>query len=337
MPRKSRIDAAGALHHVIVRGIERGKIFKDDADRDSFLERLGTILKESDTRCFAWALIPNHFHLLIQTGPVPLATVMRRLLTGHAVYYNRRHRRSGHLFQNRYKSILCQEDVYLLELVRYIHLNPLRVKLIPDLKTLDSYLYSGHSILMGRNENDWQNTQWVLKMYDERIGVARRRYRSFVKKGLEQGHREDLIGGGLIRSAGGWSAVKEMKRSKTFQKSDERILGNSDFVDQVLSKAREQMERKYALQAHGYTLETLAEKASSLMGLEKDEVFNKGKDRVLVSARSLLCYWAVKELGISMAALSRRFEISIAGISLSVKRGEKIARENNYELMTEKL
>ena len=100
MPRKSRIDAAGALHHVIVRGIERGKIFKDDEDRDGFLERLGAILKESDTRCFAWALIPNHFHLLIQTGQVPVATVMRRLLTGHAVYYNRRHRRSGHLFQN---------------------------------------------------------------------------------------------------------------------------------------------------------------------------------------------------------------------------------------------
>ena len=82
MPRKSRIDAAGALHHVIVRGIERGKIFKDDEDRDSFLERLGAILKESDTRCFAWALIPNHFHLLIQTGQVPVATVMRRELTG---------------------------------------------------------------------------------------------------------------------------------------------------------------------------------------------------------------------------------------------------------------
>ena len=85
MPRKSRIDAPGALHHVIVRGIERSKIFKDNEDRDSFLERLGTLIKESDTRCFAWALIPNHFHLLIQTGQVPVATVMRRLLTGHAV------------------------------------------------------------------------------------------------------------------------------------------------------------------------------------------------------------------------------------------------------------
>jgi putative transposase len=119
MPRKARIDAPGALHHIIARGIERGKIFKDDLDRNNFLERFGTIVLETDTRCYAWALIPNHFHLLLKTGGVPIATVMRRLLTGYAGFYNRRYRRTGHLFQNRYKSILCQEDVYLKEKLRY--------------------------------------------------------------------------------------------------------------------------------------------------------------------------------------------------------------------------
>jgi REP element-mobilizing transposase RayT len=110
MPRKARIDAPGALHHIIVRGIERRKIFYDDRDRDNFLKRLGIILTDSKTPCFAWALIPNHSHLLLRTGVVPIATVMRRLLTGYAVSFNRRHRRHGQLFQNRYKSILCQED-----------------------------------------------------------------------------------------------------------------------------------------------------------------------------------------------------------------------------------
>ena len=128
MPRKSRIDAAGALHHIICRGIEQTDIFVDDFDRDNFVERLGKILSETNTPCFAWALLPNHFHLLLRTGEVPLSTIMRRLLTGYAVSFNRRHRRHGHLFQNRYKSILCQDDPYLLELVRYIHLNPLREK-----------------------------------------------------------------------------------------------------------------------------------------------------------------------------------------------------------------
>ena len=96
MPRKARIDAPGALHHIIVRGIERRRIFSDDQDRDNFVERLGNIVIESQTACFAWALIPNHAHILLRTGQTPLATVMRRLLTGYAVSYNRRHRRHGH-------------------------------------------------------------------------------------------------------------------------------------------------------------------------------------------------------------------------------------------------
>jgi len=121
MPRKARIDAPGALHHIIIRGIERKAVFKDSADRDNFLERLGRIITETDTGCYAWVLMTNHIHILMKTGLTPIATVMRRLLTGYAVSFNRRHRRHGHLFQNRYISFLCEEDVYLKELVRYIH------------------------------------------------------------------------------------------------------------------------------------------------------------------------------------------------------------------------
>jgi REP element-mobilizing transposase RayT len=112
MPRKARIDAPGAIQHVIARGIERRKIFTDNSDRDNFLDRLDTILSDTQTVCYAWALTPNHFHLLLRTGTVPLSNVMRRLLTGYAVSFNFRHRRHGHLFQNRFKSILCQEDTY---------------------------------------------------------------------------------------------------------------------------------------------------------------------------------------------------------------------------------
>ena len=108
MPRKARIDAPGSLHHIIFRGIERRKIFRDDTDRNNFVERLGNVLTDTGTPCYAWALIPNHVHLLLKTGNVPIATVMQRILTGHAAYFNRRHKRHGKLFQNRYKSILCQ-------------------------------------------------------------------------------------------------------------------------------------------------------------------------------------------------------------------------------------
>ena len=163
MPRQARIDTTGALHHIIARGIERRTIFNDDEDRDAFIDRLGTILDQTGTECYAWALIPNHFHLLLRTGSTPIATVMRRLLTGHAVSFNRRHRRSGHLFQNRYKSILCQEDAYLLELVRYIHLNPLRAKRVADMDALDEYPYGGHATVMGTRGYEWQNVSVVLE------------------------------------------------------------------------------------------------------------------------------------------------------------------------------
>ena len=149
MPRGSRIDAVGAVHHIMVRGIERRKIFDGDADRDHFLHRMGEILLDTGTTCFAWSLMPNHFHLLFRTGNVPVSTVMRRLLTGYAVWFNRSRRRHGHLFQNRFKSVLCQEDSYLLELVRYIHLNPLRAGLVKSIPELDTYPYSGHGALMG--------------------------------------------------------------------------------------------------------------------------------------------------------------------------------------------
>ena len=153
MPRQARLDSPGLLQHVMARGIERRKIFLDDKDRESFLERFAGILEETQTQCYAWALIPNHFHLLLRTGPAPLSKVMRRLMTGYAVTFNKRHNRSGHLFQNRYKSVICEEDRYLLELIRYIHLNPLRAGLVKDLKELDKYPWTGHSAILGRRKN----------------------------------------------------------------------------------------------------------------------------------------------------------------------------------------
>jgi REP element-mobilizing transposase RayT len=113
MPRQARLDAPGALHHIIIRGIEKRKIVDDQVDRKEIVLRLGNLAKETKTALYAWALMTNHAHLLIRTGPEPVSNLMRRLLTGYAVYYNRRHRRHGHLFQNRYKSILQNLGTFL--------------------------------------------------------------------------------------------------------------------------------------------------------------------------------------------------------------------------------
>ena len=333
MPRRSRIDAVGALHHVMVRGIEGGKVFRSDKDRNHFLERLGGIIEGTNTRCYAWALIPNHFHLLLRTGSVPISTVMRRLLTGYAVWFNRKYRRSGHLFQNRFKSILCQEDVYLLELVRYIHLNPIRAGLVEDLDGLDRFPYSGHSVLMGKRENAWQDEKLVLGMFGEKLRTARGAYRAFVEKGIALGRRQDLTGGGLLRSVGGWKGVKALREERVYQKNDERILGDGDFVEKVLASAEEEMEKRYALRSAGIDLDRVASRVSVVLGMKLEEVWAKGKSRRIVEARSLLCYWAVRELGIPMSSLSRKLEISVPSISESVTRGQRVAETRDCCLL----
>jgi hypothetical protein len=149
---------------------------------------------------------------------------------------------------------------------------------------------------------------------------------------MGQGRRPDLTGGGLIRSHGGWTAVKAMRRARIFQKSDERILGNGDFVEEVPAISQECMERKYHLQAQGIDIAKIATRVSELLGLEPFRIWGPGKERNRVNARSLLCYWAVRDLGISMAELSRRLGLSPSGVSQPVRRGEKLVQGKAYRL-----
>ena len=332
MPRQSRIDAPGALHHIIVRGIERKEIFKDDTDRNNFLERLAFILSDTKTSCSAWAIIPNHAHLLLRTGSVPISSVMRRLLTGYAIFFNRRHHRSGHLFQNRYKSILCQENTYLLELVRYIHLNPLRAGLVEDYNKLRNYPFSGHSAIMGIVKREWQDTDYILSLFGSRLASAQRNYQQYVQDGIATGRRKDLVGGGLIRSQGGWAVVKELRSAKAYQKGDERILGDSDFVDEVLREAEEKLERRCGLAAQGIDYNEVVKRVAKVLQMSSVEVLARDKKRRTVVARSLLCFWCSRELGLSQAWLARQLLVSQAAVSLAVNRGRAIAEENAFTL-----
>jgi putative transposase len=265
------------LHHLIVRGIERQEIFKDDADRNSFVDRLGLVSRDTPIDCFAWALMSNHVHLLIRSGLALISPVMQRLLTGYAIRFNRRHHRHGHLFQNRYKSILCQEDPYFLELVRYIHLNPLRAKLVPDYKSLESYAYCGHCILLGQRRNDWQNTHAVLVRFGKSIPQARRHYREFVKNGIKAGKKPELVGGGLIRSLGGWSVVKSLGSMSERIKGDERILGDGSFVEEVLKVSQERLERRYGYHSKGYDFNWLIDRVAERLHVNRDKVTRPGR------------------------------------------------------------
>ena len=333
MARKARIDAPGALHHIIVRGIERKKIFRSDYDRKNFLNRLNNLIPETQTECFAWVLIPNHVHLLLKTGLIPVSVLMSRLLTGYAVWFNKKYCRHGQLFQNRYKSILCQEDIYLKELVRYIHLNPLRAGLVEDMKSLDKYKWCGHSVLMNKTSEEWQNIDYVYKLFSGKKRLAIKGYRAFIEKGISAGKRQDLTGGGLLRSIGGWSVLKDFRKAGIRVKGDERILGDSDFVENVLKAAEEEFEQKYELRAKGYDFNRVIQRVAEVMGMEIEQVTAFGKSPPTVKARSLLCFWAHRKLGMTTIEIGKKLNICQSAVSRSSIRGEKIERENRFELI----
>jgi REP element-mobilizing transposase RayT len=332
MPRQARIDAPGALHHIIVRGIEKRAIFKDFIDRTNFLKRLDKVLSETATPCYAWTLMHNHVHLLLKTGLTPVATLMRRLLTGYAQQFNRRHGRHGQLFQNRYKSFLCQEDAYLLELVRYIHLNPLRAGVVKDLKTLNNYKWCGHRVLMGKVSCDWQDIDYVLRFFGKKEGPARQAYASFIVKGQNQGRRRDLVGGGLIRSVGGWAALKVYQRDGIRVKGDERILGSSDFVEEVLKKANEELEKRTLLQAEGPDLVQLIKRVARYYHIDMEELKTASKARSVSLARCVLCYLAVRKLLFSCTEVARALNVSASAVSKAVTKGQALTNRAKIQM-----
>ncbi len=334
MPRSARIDAPGVLHHVIIKGIERRKIYRDKADKRDFVNRLDRLVPETQTVCYAWVLMNNHAHFLFRSGPDGIARLMRRLLTGYAIYFNRRYKRHGQLFQNRYKSIICQEDTYFKELLRYIHLNPVRARLVSDLPALRRYEFCGHGVLMGNTPCGWQDDRYVLSCFADKPVAAREHYSAFIEAGKDQGRRPELVGGGLVRSMGGWEAVKKMRlRGMDRVKADQRILGDSSFVLSLLEQADQRLERSAALKLQGVDLDTIAGKVAGIFDIDRDEIFMKSRVKRRAEARALYCYWAVSELGMTLSEIAAKLNQTPAGVGYAVQRGESIARKGGLDIL----
>ena len=187
---------------------------------------------------------------------------------------------------------------------------------------------------MGKRQRPWQDVEYVLGYFGRTTGQAKRTYRRFMNEGMAQGRREELTGGGLIRSLNGWAEVKALKRrGGEHVMSDERILGDSEFVGSVLSQAHEVYERRYELERQGYDVDRIAKRVAEIYGMDQGEVLSRGKQKRKVQARSLLCFWAVEQLGVSLRDLARKLEMSPPAIGYSVERGKAIARENGYLLI----
>jgi hypothetical protein len=273
-------------------------------------------------------------------------------MTGYAVTFNKRHKRRGYLFQNRYKSIVCEEDPYLLELIRYIHLNPLRAKLVKDVKELEKYPWTGHSIILDQQTNPLipklrkqpdrtvrekkpdkpvkslaeKTVEDVLKHFGETSKVARRRYRQFTKSGADQGSRPEFQGGGLVRSAGGNRAALLGRKHEEHRKGDERILGSGTFVEKILEESNEIYEMRAS---NRISLDELILRVATDVDVDMQMLKSSKRNRKVGYARAVISYLAVNQLGCSASEVARKLRMSGMGVGKCVDRGKRIVDEQN--------
>ena len=213
MARRPRVFAPGLLYHVIARGNQRRKTFLSDDDYRAYLERLENYRAKFRVRIYAYCLMPNHVHLLLETGSAPLGKFMQGLQQSYTQYFNRSYRKVGHLFQGRYKAIICDKDKYLLALVRYIHLNPVRAGLA---KRPEGYLYSGHNGYLLSGTPKVIDAGPILKL----LG-GKKAYEKFVLEGVGENHN-----------------------AKYYAVEDQRFLGEEGFGEEISRGAGEKQERK---------------------------------------------------------------------------------------------
>jgi len=304
----------------MIRGIDRGDIFLDDMDRTEFLMRMGRLVKVSGTGIYAFVLMSNHVHMLLKSGANGLPTFMRRLLSGYAQYFNRRHNRVGHLFQNRYKSIICEEDAYFDKLVAYIHLNPIRAGMVGTLHELELYPWSGHAVLMKTVDCEWMDRDYVLRFFGVRERSARKAYLEFVEQEMGIDREQELSGGGLVRSNGGWSQVLSMRKSGDRALGDERILGGDEFVRDIMKEAENRTDVQLPETKRLELLNETIRQACADAGLSIAFLQSGSRSGELPLLRKALARKGVWEYGVSLAETARQLGVTTSAVSQMLKK-----------------
>jgi REP element-mobilizing transposase RayT len=297
------------------RGIERRSIFIDEEDYADFRERIAVWLHKSGGKCLAWCLMPNHFHFLVLRGARPLSEMMHHVMTGYAINFNLRHRRAGHLFQNRYKAIICDLEEYLMELAPYIHLNPLRARLVKDVAGLGGYKWCGHAAVVAGVADEVLDRSELLIHFGEKEQSAVEKYsRIMAERARDAVPRDPSSGEG---------SVLQMFRAGEKVFSDQRILGGSGFTEAVLKSAGEAMVIRKKSRA-----EVLAA-VEAVTGLTKEAIFRHTHERRTVHARAIYCYLCAQEAGSSGSELMGELGMSAGAVSKLVVKGRILAKALN--------
>jgi putative transposase len=295
MARKPRIHFPGALYHVITRGNRRQGIFLDEKDWERFLAYLLDYKNRYAFHLYAYALMKNHLHLLLEVEEVPLSRIMQTLLFRYTRYFNARHGEVGHLFQGRYKAILCDKDAYLLELVRYIHLNPVRAKVV---KEPEDYRWTGHLSYLGRGAHDLIDEEFVLDQFSDKRSLGRRKYRRFVWEGISGGHE-----------------------GKYYRVKDQRYLGEDSFVERIEKERKGPQGWVYEV-----SLGAISEEISIALGITRDKLYSTTRDREGARGRGIVGYLARRISGYGVNEIAAHFGRSPQTISEGIKKVEDLQR-----------
>lgn len=298
MARKPRIEFPGAFYHVIARGNHKQKLFLDDGDYKNFLKRLKSYKERFKFILYAYTLMPNHIHLLIETGDTPLSKIMQALQFSYAQKFNRKYNKVGHLFQSRYKAILCQKENYLLELIRYITLNPCRAHLVDD---PIKWPWSSYLDIVRSKDGHIVSVDDVLALFGQQRASAVRAFQRYINDGLSEGHKEDY-----------------------YKLKDQRILGEDGFAEEVIKQKGEGDDFEY----YAINIEETVKLVAKHMDIGIDEIKSVARNRLGAKARSLVAYVCKTMGGITARKISRYFRRSGATISKAIKTVESEERGN---------
>lgn len=304
MARKPRIHYPGAVYHVILRGNGKQDIFFEDQDRYRFFLLLQEGIERYRHQVHSFCLMTNHIHLVIQVSDIPLSRIMQNLSFRYTRWVNWRHDRSGHLFQGRYKAVLVDGDSYLLELVRYVHLNPVRAGMVP---TLDEYPWTSHGAYLGRETLPWLATDPTHAMFAKKRERAVRAYAAFIRDGLGEERRPEFHGEGI---------------------ADSRVFGEDDFVARMVGEGRDILPK--------IAVEDILSAVVRRYSLSPDDLARPGKERSPARARAMAAWLVQDVLSVTLRALAERTARDVSSLSAAAQRMQKRSA-TAPELLREKM
>ena len=300
MARKARVHFPNALYHAIARGNQKQDIFLDERDYQTYLSYLSEYKVRFEFHLYAYALMRNHVHFLLEVEKVPLSRIMQVLQFRYTRYFNRRHGKVGHLFQGRYKAILRDKDPYLLELVRYIHLNPIRSRVV---RNLEKYRWVGHLNYLGRRKDGLIDEEFVLSQFGKDKDSARNRYEGFILDGSDLGHQ-----------------------GKFYKVRDQRFLGEDDFIEEIEFKKAPDMPVLYDIPIEDAVMEV-----GRHLGINRDRIYSLTRDREGAHGRGVVAYLTRKLGGCLVKEIARHFRREPMTISEAIGKVEnRIQKDEEF-------